>query len=183
MNHDETIASAEATGKTGAPRPPFKVLGSSFLRRTALSSLVATLLVALTVAVYWSPLWAGRYLFSGIWALIFYSLKAKRDDKSIISLTPLILKAYLFDGRRWRGLILMGLKLLWMALLFAVCSYWPLAEGQQALDGSALVAGVTTPLIVVVLRVLGTMTPDRKFGAGSGHKPGPAVHKSMEPKA
>jgi hypothetical protein len=133
--------------------------------------LVTSLLVALTVAVYWSPLWAGRYLFSGIWALVFFSL------------TPLIIKAFLFDGRSLRGLALLGLKLLWVGLMFVVCFNWPLAEGREILDGSALVAGVTTPLLVVTLRAIGAMTCQNNTEPDKAPESEPALHKSTESNA
>lgn len=168
MRPDDTNTTADAPKPT---MPPFTALGSRFIRRTALGSLVTTALVALTAAVYWSPIWAARYLFTGFWALGFFAL------------TPWILKAFMFDGRTLRGLALLGLKFIWMGLLLAVCFAWPLAEGREVIDGTAIVAGITTPLFVVTLRAIGAMTHQNNSAPDKGSSPDPASQKSTESKA
>jgi len=129
---------------------PFVGHKSQFVRRTAWASVATMLCVALIAASCKSPSWAGWYLLAGGWALVFFSL------------TPLILKEMLFDRRKGRALGLIGLKLAWMGLMTGIC--WAGASrpgASTAIFGTALVAGITTPLAVVVLRAFGTVIPSR----------------------
>lgn len=122
---------------------PFRVLSSPYLRRTALWAGLTLGLVALNVAVYWSPRWAGAYLLSGIWALVFFAL------------TPLIIKSMMFERRPLRGLALIGLKVFWLLLLLIVLSMGVGEAAVGRLTITAVIAGLTTPLAVVFLRALG----------------------------
>lgn len=100
-------------------------------------------LVAMTAAVYGYPRWGGYYLFAGVWMLTF------------LSLTPLILKAMMFDRRAGVGLGLIALKILLLGAMIGVLSFWSRREASRLVLGTALAAGLVTPLLVVVLRVLG----------------------------
>jgi hypothetical protein len=123
---------------------PFVGHRSPFIRRTVGATLLTLALVALNVAVYKSPMWAGWYLGAGLWALGFFAL------------TPLIVKTLVFEGRAGAGLGLIALKLAWMGLLLGVCVAGGSADAAR-LQYSALIAGVTTPLAVVTLRALGSL--------------------------
>jgi hypothetical protein len=128
---------------TGAP--PFLALQSPFLRRSVRSTLVTLALVGMTVAVYWSRGWAIQYVASGLWTLGF------------LILTPLVMKALMFDGRPLTGLGLLMLKIGWLGLAVALAVA---GREQWVWRPLALVAGVTTPLAVLTLRALGRAIPD-----------------------
>ncbi len=123
--------------------PPFTGHKTRFIRRTITVTLITLGLVALTAGVYWSLAWAGWYLFAGAWSLVFFAL------------TPLILKAFLSDGRPYLGLGLVGLKLLWLGLMYGAGTLAIGSGLSGVLVAGAFFGGVTTPLVVVVLRVLG----------------------------
>jgi hypothetical protein len=129
----------------GGSRPPFTALDAPYLRGVALATLAALGLVSLNVAGYGNRAWAGRYLFSGLWALVFFAF------------TPLILKAMLFDGRTGRGLLLILAKLVWLGVMVAACWYWARPGSPPVAFATSLLLGVGTPLIVVTLRALGSL--------------------------
>lgn len=119
-----------------------------------IATLITLGLVASVAAVYWSPAWAGYYLFAGVWALLF------------LGLSPLVLKAFMFDRRPLWGVLLLGAKLVLMGLMFVVCLHWSRTESNKVLLGSALVAGLSTLFVVLVLRAIGSKTQ-----GPAGHKP------------
>jgi hypothetical protein len=138
------------------PRPPFVALESAFLRRSAVASLVTSLVVASTAAVYFDPAWGWQYLLTALWALVFFSL------------TPLILKTLLFEERRMLGLALVVGKLVWMALIFWVMSGWSAATESRGTVVASLLAGILTPLAVVSLRLVGrVMVQSRTDSTGA----------------
>lgn len=136
---NEGMSGIEADPK----KPPFEALSGRFLKRTALAILATLALVALTALTYGYPRWAGYYFFAGIWTLAF------------LSLTPLVLKAMMFDRRPLRGLGLIALKIALLALMMLTLMHWSADDKNVKVLGTGLVAGVTTPLLVIVLRVLG----------------------------
>ena len=140
-------------GKTA--RPPFTAWGSRFLRRTALATLATLILVTMTVTVYGIPAWAGYYLATGLWSLVF------------LALTPLIVKAIMFDRRPLAGLGLAAVKVVWLGLMLAFCLHWSAKAASPMVFKTALIAGVTTPLAVIVLRAVGAACEHRS-GAASG---------------
>jgi hypothetical protein len=97
----------------------------------------------MTAAAYGYLHWAGYYLFMGGWTLGF------------LTLTPLILKAMLFDRQPLVGLLLIGMKIILLLVALVVLSHWSRSEPSVKVLGTALVAGGVTPLVVVVLRALG----------------------------
>lgn len=108
-------------------------------------------LVAMTAAAYGYFRWAGYYLFMGGWTLGF------------LTLTPLILKAMMFDRQPLIGLLLIGMKIILLLLAFIVLGHWSRSEPSVKVLGTALVAGAVTPLVVVVLRALGgAIEPQRE---------------------
>ena len=121
---------------------PWAVGARRFLLRTGMAALITSLLVAAFAAVYFSRAWAGRYLASGAWALGFFTL------------TPLMLKAFLFDHNPFAGMAWLGAKLAAMALALYGITPWA-GEVRGPALGSALPAGVSTPLLVAGLRVAG----------------------------
>lgn len=145
MNNDQTSRQEARSIQSQAVRPPFQALSSRFLKRTVAATFVTLALVAMTAAVYWSPAWAGYYLVTGFWTVVF------------LGLTSLIIKAFLFDRRTLRGLAYVAGKIALLALALAVLIYWSPNQSNQILFGTALVAGVTTPLLVILLRALGAM--------------------------
>ena len=151
---------AERTSSTPLLPIPFVGHRSGFLRRTAVATLVTIVLVALCAGVYRSLPWAGVYLAAALWSLGFFAI------------TPFIFKAMLFDRRTGRGRLLIALKLFWMSLML-LFGWWIGTLGlDRTLTGSALVAGVVTPLVVVTLRVLGAPRPARPAADQStiGHR-------------
>lgn len=149
-------AAAPAARAAGA-LPPFLVLRSRFMRRTALSILVTLVLVALVAATYFhAALWAGQYLASGAWMLGF------------LGLTPLIIKALLFDGDVLRGIALVMVKMVLLGLMFAALWYWTRGTYDKLAFGSAIVSGGVTPFVVVLLRALGGAKADGEPAMISG---------------
>lgn len=135
--------------------PAFKGLDAPFLRRTVLASLIALVLVALNAWIYFDRGWALRYLFTGVWALLF------------LGLTPLILKTMMFDRRLPRALGLIAAKMALIGLMIAACIWWSGGKASPVGFGSSLAAGVSTPLVVVVLRAIGAQT---KSSRGRAHE-------------
>lgn len=97
--------------------------------------------VALMAAVYWSPFGAACYLAAAVWALVFFAS------------TAMILNAFLFRRCRLAAVGWIALKLGWLALA-VVAGCWWLGDADLA-QGTAVIAGVSTPLIVLVLRTVG----------------------------
>lgn len=129
-----------------------KGLDWTFLRRTAAATVVISLLIALFSSVYYSMAWGGRYLAFSIWSLVFFSL------------TALILKSLMLDQNRVRGMVFVGLKVLWVMALISIPFVWPIEGADVRSHGIAMVAGITTPLGVVVLRALGFLMEPRRKG-------------------
>jgi len=89
----------------------------------------------------------------------------------LLGLTPLIVKALVFDRRRMLGLALLAGKLAWAAMFIIVCWHWSRGETHPVRLGSALLAGVTTPFVVLVLRAVGAaMEQKNHHGRGGGLK-------------
>lgn len=133
----------ERTGKSATPAIAFTALRTRFLRRTVTATVLTLVLVAMTATAYGYPRWGGYYLFMGLGTLLF------------LGLTPLVLKAMLFDRRPAVGLLLIGAKVILLLVMFVALDAWSRREPGRLLLGTALVAGGVTPLAVVVLRVLG----------------------------
>lgn len=115
------------------------------MRRTGFAVLITAGLVALFSGVYYDMEWAGRYLFFALWALGFHAL------------FPLIFKA-MMDRKRGLGMILIGLKVCMLAMILVVIEAWPFPEGPaRRPQVLAMLIGVSTPLLVLMLRVLGFM--------------------------
>lgn len=109
------------------------------------STLVTLLLVTGFAAAYGYARWAGYYIAAGVWSLVF------------LGLTPLVIKAMMFDRRPLLGLALLVAKFFWLGAMFALFMHWSRGGASARVLGSALIAGVTTPLLVVVLRALGSL--------------------------
>lgn len=153
---DPTDPIAHATPPAGpppaAPAMQFAGFTMPFLLRTARSTLITLGLVGAMAAVYLQNFtWAGLYVFCAVAALVFFGL------------TPLIVKSMLVDRRMLTGALLILMKIAWLGVIFAVLNYWTglLDDVPRVQTGSAMIAGITTPLIVLVLRALG-----RPGGAG-----------------
>jgi hypothetical protein len=141
---------------------PFIGHKSPFLRRTLWATFATLGLVALNAAVYVGPAWSGWYLLTGLWGVVFFCL------------TPLILKQ-LFEGRHLQALLSGAAKFLWIGLLLAVCALRGDSLSRDAFAW-ALVAGISTPLAVAVLRGLGAMTMQ---ASPRSQPPAPAHHSSQ----
>gem|GEM_PF-2856190 len=135
--------------------PPLAAFDWTFLKRTARSALVTSLLVGLFSAVYGSFVWAGRYLLFSLWALAFFSL------------TALILRALALGRPRRRLALLTLLKLASLTLIFAVMWLWPVSPSETFGQGIAIVLGTVTPPAVLILRALGRLVDpsSRHFSA------------------
>lgn len=155
-------------GRRGAELNPAKqsALDWGFLKRTALASVVTTLLVALFSAYYYSPAWGGRYLVFAVWALVFFSL------------TGVIFQQLAFSTRRAVGFIYIMAKLAWMAVMFVILMVWPPNTEKGQAEVVAMLLGVSTPLIVLVLRALGFLMEASRKGTLSF--PSPALRRPAE---
>lgn len=123
----------------------------TFLRGTAVATVVALLLITLFSSVFSIP-WGARYFAFSIWSLVFFSL------------TALILKSLMFDQKRARGMLFVGLKVLWLMALLLMSFAWPIEGADIRSHGIAMVAGITTPFAVVVLRALGFLIGAQRKG-------------------
>jgi hypothetical protein len=123
-------------------RPPMTMATRRFLVRTAVATTVTAALVALFAAVYFDRSWAVRYLLTALWSLGFFGI------------TPMIFKTILLEKRPLAGIGWILFKLLWVALMIWMVSRWA-AIARGPMLGSALIAGVTTPLLVAGLRLGG----------------------------
>lgn len=121
---------------------PAPALNWAFLERTVRSTVVAATLVALSVAVYVAMDVGARYLFFALWSLAFFST------------TGLIFKNLLFNRSRIKGFAAVIAKLALLVAVYAVLFAWPIQEHNARPHMIAMVAGVTTPLIVLVLRAM-----------------------------
>ena len=143
------------------PKIPTSGGAARFLKRTAVATLITVLLVALFTSVYVGGAWAARYLFAGLWALVFFAL------------TPMIFRAMITERKTVEGLVWIAIKFLWLGVLFAVCYRWALGAQTSMAEAMGLVAGLTTPLAVAALRGIGMsmQTHDKKRMIGSSTSP------------
>lgn len=132
-----------AAGQTRMP-----VIDMRFLKRTAASTAVVIVTVALFAFVKFNRAWAGYYLLFGFWSLGFFSL------------TALMIKAMLLDRRPRMGIFFVGLKL---AMMIAAAAFLmiaaPTAAGGESgnIEATGVVAGTLTPFLTLILRVFGAM--------------------------
>lgn len=113
---------------------------------------LTTVLIAMFSAVYYSPVWSVRYLLVALWSLGFFAL------------TPLILKAFIFDRNLAAGGLLCLAKLAWIAAMVWIVGSWGAVPQGPGL-GIAMIAGVTTPLLVAGLRLAGAASHNTSAGA------------------
>jgi hypothetical protein len=141
----------ESSHRPTPPRALDPALGWAFLQRTALSIVVTASLVALAVAVYVSINVGARYLFFALWALTFFST------------TALIFRHLLFNRNPIRGFLAIAVKMAALVAVYVVLWSWPVVPGEQEKAHMiAIVAGVTTPLLVFLLRVGGWAMEQKK---------------------
>jgi hypothetical protein len=124
------------------PRPanmPFTGHRSALIRRTLATTVALSALVTASAASMGWVVWGWWFAAAAIWALVF------------LGLTPLILRMMLFERRPLAGLLLMGIKLVWLGLMVLALMGGPGdALGSRA-QLAAVIAGMTTPLAVVAL--------------------------------
>lgn len=162
MTAGEAASSGGAPGQpAGVSRPPFTGLKSRDLKRALAATAVVLVLVAAWALKLGYHAWAAAYLFAGVWVTAF------------LTLTPLIIKAFMFDRRPLAGLVYGAGKLVLLAILVIVLSRITGSPRGQLVSGTAVIAGLTTPLLVVTLMAVGRLlnppeakTPP-KAGAGS----------------
>jgi len=127
-----------------------------FLRRTAWATVITIMLVSACAAAYYDPFWSLRYALIGFWSIGFFTL------------TALIFKNLLFDGRAFTGIMLTILKIASLGAIFAINFYlWPVTdESGKSLPGHALALtlGLITPFAVFVLRLMGFLMEFQKGG-------------------
>lgn len=121
-----------------------------FLKRTFFATLVTIAMVVFVSATYMGGEWALGYGAIALWSLVFFSM------------TPLILKFMLVEQRKGLGLLLIMAKLSWIFLLGGAL----LVTGEDGpyweFPGSAAIAGVSTPLVVLMLRVAGAASERKR---------------------
>lgn len=163
MSTERKKTSASARTLHSGPTLEARVLEGldwGFLVRTARSTAIASVIIALPLSVYGSLALGARYLFFALWALAFFALSA------------LIFRSMMFNRDRLRGLAFIGAKIAVAGLALYVLVSWPVNIVTERAHGLALVAGLTTPLAVVVLRVLGrAMGSDVKSRSGKQGDP------------
>lgn len=137
-----------STGSDKTP-PIYWRPDAGFIRRTIVATLVTLALVGLNVGVYGGMRAGALYLLSGLWALIFFSL------------TPLVFKVWVFEGRRWSGIGLLSLKMTWFLLLVPLIMFFGVGEEDDIGAGLTMAGGVITPLLVLTFRALGASTRKR----------------------
>jgi hypothetical protein len=150
--------------QTQAPQGPSKApspipgLSWGFLRRTAISTLISSSLIALLVAYYGAMDLGARYLLFSIWALAFFAT------------TALIFRNLLFRENRLMGLAAVVAKLGLLGVIYYVLWAWPIpGKGIADAHGIAMLAGLTTPMVVLVLRVLGLAMNQNKQSSSTGN--------------
>lgn len=126
-----------------------------FLRRTALATLVTSFLVALFGALNHSPVWGGRYLVFALWSIAFFACSA------------MIFKNLLFEKNRVGGMLWIAAKLFCLVALMVIPQVWPMDGPEFRAHAFAMFAGVTTPMAVLVLRVLGRLMEARGKNDGN----------------
>lgn len=118
-------------------------LRSPFVVRT-LAGIVATLVVIWGIgSMAVGSVWGTCYLATGIWSTCF------------LGMTPAIIKVLVLDRRIGLGMGLVVAKLALILLAVLVALNWPKDLGEPMQVATAIVAGVGTPLLVLVLRALG----------------------------
>lgn len=127
-----------------------------FLKRTAWATVLTVMIVGLCASAYYDSLWALRYSLTGLWAIGFFAL------------TALIFRNLLFQGQPIKGIFYVVLKIVSLAVIFALNFYfWPVvgADGK-AIPGHtlALTLGLITPFFVFVLRLFGFLLEVQKNG-------------------
>ena len=131
---------------------PAAALDWAFLRRTALATLITSGIVALFASVYFSMAWGARYLVFALWSMAFFSF------------TALIIKYFVVRANRVMGLLFMAGKLACLGLMVGLLMAWPINESEVRSQGVAMVLGIGTPFMVLVLRVLGWVMEAKRKG-------------------
>lgn len=152
---------------TPRSHPPAAAFGAppalnwAFLERTVLSTVVSAALVGLMIAVYFSMEVGARYVFFALWSVSFFAT------------TGLIFKYLLFSRSRLRGMLAVAAKLGLLVLVYAVLFGWPIpGSAHERAHMIAMVAGVTTPLVVLVLRAMGWAMDQNKQERARRSAPG-----------
>ncbi len=132
---------------TAQPSAPAVPLGIewAFLRRTGIATVATVLLIALFSAVYYDLAWAARYVFFGLWSITFFASSA------------MIFKYMLFERRRALGFASIALKLATLVVAALVLLFWRVPEQLVRAHSLAMLFGILTPFIVLILRTLGLM--------------------------
>lgn len=139
--------------------PPAPALNWAFLERTVRSTVITAALVALSVAVYVAMAVGARYLFFALWSLAFFST------------TGLIFKNLLFNRSRLKGLAAVFAKLGLLVAVYAVLWAWPIQGDLARAHMIAMIAGITTPMAVLVLRAIGWVTEQNRKERNAGRSP------------
>lgn len=148
-------------------RRVLEALDWSFFRRTLNSTAAASVLVGLNISYYDYPGSAGvRYMMFALWATFFFAL------------TALIFQSIFTGPRPWRAAGFAALKIGSLALMCWINFIaWPV-EASGRLHVGAMIGGVATPFLVLLLRALGLL-----MDAGSPALPRRAKAQSHTGKA
>lgn len=141
----------------------------AFLRRTALATVITSVTVALFTAVYYSMTWGARYLIFALWSMTFFSF------------TALIIKYFVVRASRIMGLLFMVGKLACLGLMVGLLMVWPPNESELRSQGLAMILGIGTPFIVLILRVLGWAMEAKRKGQLDAFLRGPRPAPSPGP--
>lgn len=153
-----------------------------FLKRTLIASIVAAVMVGwgLWLTAGWEV--GARYTLSAVWAAFF------------LSMSGAIFYCFMVANRKGPGMLAVAAKFGSLILIYlAMQVWWPLEQGPgQRPELLALVAGLSTPFIVLVLRVIsriafvvqngsaGSATPRAKKSAESRGEHQFAAHSPTE---
>lgn len=120
---------------------------AGFLKRSVISSAAVILMVALFAYVSFDRIWALHYLMFGFWSLGFFGLSG------------FLIKAMMFDRRPLKGFAFIAGKFLLLALAGVYLANAAPEGGERGLNRMLFgtLAGMLTPLAVVVLRAVGAM--------------------------
>lgn len=87
----------------------------------------------------------------------------------------------MLDQNRVRGMVFVGLKVLWLMALLLMSFAWPIDGADIRSHGIAMVAGIATPFAVVVLRALGFLMEAKHKGQSlAPRRAAPSTAKSND---
>ncbi len=143
--NESNIAPVPNFQKAAMPFPA--ALSWKFLARTGVVTVSSAILIGGFAAGYLGLEWGARYAFTACWATAFFAA------------TAMIFRHLMFTEQKSKGMLFAGIKVGLLVLMWWVNFFmWPVPQDgspAQRMQTLAIFAGVTTPFIVLVFRVLG----------------------------